>query len=307
MVKINRKILFLILAIFLLLALFFNVNNFIGFFYNALWNYNYNREDYKNAINYHKKAENKINQNTINYNLWWDYYKLWDYTKAREYYEKIKTGTWEKEDFEMDYNLWNAFYKLWEVDPDIENKINLWKQSLGNYKKILDQKEDKKTRQNYDFVMKKLKSLEDNKEKQEKQEEQQKDETSEDEKSSQENQDGQKEGKNEQSQDKKESDNKEWEKKQDENSTAENKSWQGNPYDIKKDSKLKELTEEEKRQLEEYNEQLKQEQKENGELFWKKSQWNNSKDIFDMLNQDPLFGNFESFDDSILNSNEKDW
>jgi len=307
MVKINNKILWFLGILFIFLALFFNLNNFIGFFYNALWNYNYNREDYKNALNYHKKAENKIKNNTINYNLGWDYYKLWDYTKAREYYEKIHTGTWKTEDLKMDYNLWNAFYKLWEIDPNIENKINLRKQSTWSYKNILDQKEDKKTRQNYDFVMKKLKSLEDNKEKQENQEEQQKDEANKDEKNSQESQDWQeKEGKNEQSQDKKESENNSWEKKQDKNVTKENKSWQGNHYDIKKDSKLKELTEDEKRQLEEYNEQLKEQQKQNSKSFWKKSN-SNQEDIFDIFNQDPFFGNYENFDNSILNGNEKDW
>jgi hypothetical protein len=49
------------------------------------------------------------------------------------------------------------------------------KQSLGNYKKILDQKTDKKTKENYDFVEKKLKELEDKQDKNKSTEEQQKD------------------------------------------------------------------------------------------------------------------------------------
>ena len=179
----------------------------------------------------------------------------------------------------MSYNLWNAFYKLWEQEQNTDNKVSLWKESLDNYKKILDEKEDKKSRENYDYVMKKLKELEDKQDKSKEEQEQKQ---------------GDKDYNN------KEDNTKEWEKKQDKNSTEENKSWQWNDYDIKKDSKLQELSEEEKRQLEEYNEQLKQEQKENSGLFGKKNQ-NNNEDIFDILQQDPFF------DNSILNQNEKDW
>ncbi len=287
MVKINRKILFLILAIFLLLALFFNVNNFTGFFYNALGNYNYNNADYKSALNYHKKAKNKIENNSINYNLGWDYYKLGDYDNSIKYYEKILSNTWQKEDLKANYNLWNAYFKLWKQENDLEKMIIFRKKSLENYKNILDKKNDKKTSQNYDYVKKKLEELE-----QEQKQEQK--------------QDWWKPKNDTLKKEKQEDNTKNWEKKQDENATNENKSWEWNEYDIKKDSKLKELTEDEKRQLEEYNEQLKEQQKQNSKNFWKKSN-SNQEDVFDIFSQDPFFGNYENFDNSILNWNEKDW
>ncbi len=285
MVKINNKIILFLSAIFIILALFFNANNFLWFFNNVLWNYNFNNLDYKKALDYHKKAENNIKNNTINYNLWWDYYKLWDFKKSIEYYEKIKTATWEKEDLEMAYNLWNVFYKLWEKEENIETKANLWQESLDNYKKVLDEKEDKKTKENYDFVNEKLNKLENKWDKSNEEKDQKKVEKWDN---------------------NKEDNKKDWEKKQDENVQEENKSGQWNWYDIKKDSKLKELNEEEKKQLIQYNEQLKQEQKENWNNFWKKNQGNN-EDIFDIFKQDPFFDNFENFNDSLLNQNEKDW
>jgi hypothetical protein len=56
--------------------------------------------------------------------------------------------------------LGNVFYKLGENElNDIQKKVDLWKRSLQSYNQILFKKEDKKTRENYNFVLKKLNDL----------------------------------------------------------------------------------------------------------------------------------------------------
>ncbi len=303
MIKTKNKIIYLLLALFLILALIFNANNFMGFFYNSLGNIYYKAHSFENATNYHKKADEKLSNNTTKYNLWWDYYKLWDYKKAKEYFDNIKTETWKVEDLEMDYNLGNTHYRLWEKDQNIQNKIELWKNSLNNYQKVLEKKKNKKTQENYDFVEKKLKDLEDknkdnNKEQDKKTNEQ---------KWQWDSNDESKQWWEQQDKNWKEEDwISKWEKKQDEASKQKNKSWKWESTDTKKDSEKKSLSEEEQKQLEQYNEQLKQEQKNNSSFFGKKNQ-GNSQDIFDIFNQDPFFGNTQNFDDSILNKNDKDW
>jgi len=301
MIKINKKTYYIIWVSLLIIILFvFGLLDLLASHYNSLWNKEFAKWNYENAIINHNKSLKYKDNDITNYNLAWDYYKLWQYEKSKEIYEKLL----KNKDLNQDtsYNLWNTLYKLWDKEKNTENKIKLWEESLKNYKNILDKKTDKKTQENYDFVKKKLDELK-----------------------KQQNQDN-KDQKN--SENNKKEENKDWNSQQ---QSQENKSWEDSKdwkdWQQTKDSKdakntsgnqswwQKEtekqaeswLSEDEKKSFEQYNEQLKQEQLNNSDSYWKQSQSLENNDIFDRIFQDPFFNNSDWFNDSILNQNEKDW
>lgn len=290
--KINKKYTVLLLVLLLFLAVLFNANNFLWFINNASWNYYFNKWEYKEALNYHKKVKDN------DYNLWGDYYKLKEYNNSIKSYEKTLSNTGKKEDLKVNYNLWNAYFKYWELDPDTEKKINSREKSLENYKIILDKKEDKKTRENYLYVKKKLDEL--------KKSQDEKKESSED---SQNGQDSNNENnswsdnKDKKEENKQDKDSKWNEENNEKNNSEDKKSNEDSQNNKDSQNKEKELSEEQERELREYNEQLKQEQKNYWNNFWKKSS-EKSDDLFDIINQDPFFWDFN---DSILKQDEKDW
>lgn len=281
MKKINNKLLLILTSIFVITAIIYNYANFLVFFNTAMWNFNFYNWNYPLSSIYHQKSEKKSPDDFLNYNLWWDYYKLWNYAKSLEYYAKINLLSGSNLALDTYYNLGNVFYKLGENERnDIQKKVDLWKKSLQSYNQILYKKEDKKTRENYTFVLKKLNDLIDQTKK---------------------NQQGNQDQKKDSDSEKSQKDNTE-----DKNETGDNndtqtiQSWRWEEYKIWEKEKLDPLTEEEKKELEEYNKKLRQEQKENSNLFGKNIQENN-QDVFDVIRQDPLFN------DSILNQGEKDW
>lgn len=324
MIKEKNKLKIFIISIFILTAVIYNSLNFLVFFYNTIWNLSFLKWNYWLSVIYHQKSLNELWNEIFNYNLWWDYYKLWKYDKSLELYSKVNLFTGSNLSFDTYYNLWNNLYRLWEQEQnDIQRKVDLWKKSLLSYNQILLKKEDKKARENYNFVLKKLNEiLKKTKEEQQKQMEQQQKQQEEQEKQQDTNNSKDKEtgsgsqSKTEWQDNKNEKQNESnSESQKDKNSEQNNQQqvqtvqwWRGEEYKIWDNQNIQQLTEQEKQDLEKYNEQLKKDQQQNSIYFGKKTQWNNnSNSMIDMFMQDPFFNDLKSFDDSILNKNEKDW
>lgn len=119
-------------------------------------------------------------------NVFWgfigDYaYKKEDFSKAEDLYGSVlKDHSWSiLLEADVLYNLGNTLYRLGEKTKDDE-RIKLWKESIGNYTKSLSLRIDQDTEENLAFVKerlgKEMKEQEDKKKK--KEEEEQKKETS---------------------------------------------------------------------------------------------------------------------------------
>ena len=155
----KKNIAYVVLSLFLLFIVI-NYKLFFSLFYNFLWNYYYNSWDYSKSLVFHSRSHNYKSSNEILYNIWNDFYRLWNYNLAIKNYDKLFLS-WDKDVFlSSAFNLANSLYKLWEEEKDIRNKINLWISSLNLYLNLLSNKEDKKVRDNYNFVKKKLEELE---------------------------------------------------------------------------------------------------------------------------------------------------
>lgn len=302
MMKINKKILASIISITIILAIVYNANNFLVFYYNSIWNISYLNWNYWLASIYHKKALDKKNDEKIFFNLWSDYYKLWIYDKSLKAYLNIDLSSWSDISFNTYYNLWNIFYKLWDLEKkDLIAKINLWQKSLLSYKQVLLNKEDKKTRQNYIFVSEKLSEvINELKKEQEKLSEEVnkiRDKANVENKSS------------EKWEDKKEANNDDEKKETDssiQNQSSASYRWE--EYQIWSSKIIEKISIEEMDIFDNYNEWLKNEQKNNSIFFKKENRVNNkNNDVLNNIYQDPFFNSISNFDDSILEKNIKDW
>lgn len=319
----SRFFLFLIL-LFILTAFFYNWSNFKVFVLNTIGNISYAKNDYYLSAIYHNNAY-KLDQNQVfNYNLWGDYYKLGTYDKSFEYYSKINLLTWSNLTLDTYYNLWNIYYRLWDKEIyDIQKRIDLWKKSLLSYNQVLLKNEDKKARENYNFVNKKLNELinqikkqqEDYKKEQEKQKNNQNDnEKKEEENKKSETKDENDKKTEEQLKEKEQSESKKndtEEQKKDGEDTEDVQTvqwWRLSEYSVGKDEDISWLTNEEKNMLDKYNTDLKNEQQQNSIYFGKKNnETNDNQNMLEMFMQDPFFNDFKSFDDSILGKKERDW
>jgi hypothetical protein len=58
------------------------------------------------------------------------------------------------------YNLGNDFFQMGEKVESVTEKIKNYRKSLDLYSEILERKEDKNTRDNYEIVQKRLEELE---------------------------------------------------------------------------------------------------------------------------------------------------
>ena len=145
-----------IVLFFFLFFIIVNYKLFFAMFYNFLWNYYYNFWDYYNSLVFHTKAHNYLPNEIILYNIWNDFYKLEKYHLAIKNYDKL--SLLRNKDYFLDsiYNLANSLYKLWETKDNYKEKLNLWKESLDLYLNLLANKEEKKVRDNYEFVKRKL-------------------------------------------------------------------------------------------------------------------------------------------------------
>ncbi len=326
--SITYTVLLLTISFFL-----FNYSVLSNTVYSSIGNYLYKSQKYGEAISYHDKQTNSLKF----YNLWNDYYKLWDYEKSIKSYEKWVTGMppelldsfsnifpgleqfWltqeestkifkdalsevqkesdisiieQEETPELFHNLWNAFFKLWESMIKKDDIIKYRKESLLFYERSLELEERQKTRENYEFVKSKLQELED-----EDKSEEEKDDTQKQNGSGKQNSEEKKEW---DEKDEKEKNSNEKQQEQWENSDS-TQNARAEKYKLSWNEKLESITNEEEKAIQDYIENLKQQQQQNQQFFNKRSDDTN-KDIIDSILED-----WFNFDNNFDNWWEIDW
>lgn len=268
--------------LFLLIFIFINSSHIRSYYYNTLWDKYYAKQDLEKSIDYFKKADN----DAWNYNLWNIHYVKRDYDSAIKYFEKVWEYASKDLLFRTNHNLWNAYYRIWEID--LENNLKYFEMSLKFYEKALNLYYDIETKSNYDFVLDKIKDLENNKDNssKESQEDNSNSQEKNEEKSSESDQ------KNSSSDDWNTQENNE-KNSQDWDDWKENDGESSEKLQEKQESKL---TWEQIKAIEEYKEMLEKEQNYNSEWFNKIYEWDNM-DIFESF-----------FNNSLLeNDDKKDW
>ncbi|MDP2090349.1 MAG: hypothetical protein Q8K30_02020 [Candidatus Gracilibacteria bacterium] len=289
----NSILTIIILGIFLV-----NIFALKAFSFNVFGDYLYEKNDYINAIKYFNYAGNRESV----YNKANAYYKQKKYEDSIKEYISILGNDSSQIDFSLNHNIANNFYRLGESKNDIEQKIKSREKSVDYYRNALNINYDEETKKNLEFVLKKL---EEEKKKQEnKQNEEKKDNQNNEEKSGTGSQDNTEEKKG---QNANKSDNEKGSKESQQGEKSDEKNGQTDNKGLSEKSSDKQenkLTKEQSQALEQYEQALKQEQKNNSEGFNKVYQPKyNSNDIFDIFNNDPFFNN------DLLNGNngEKDW
>jgi hypothetical protein len=285
----KKNIFWLSFAIILLLSNFWDLWYFIDTLAGKIY---YKKWNYERAIDQFLS----IPEHLWSYNAWNAYYKNREYEIAIQAYE---WALWTENNnllFRIYHNLWNSYYRIWEQNE--ENKLEYFLNSVSNYEEALEIKYDEETEANRDFVLEKIKELEEKM-----QENNENSEWNEDSETSSEWQDS--EWQNSEweqqswnSQDwEKQNSNENWE----EQSSYTEQTWGWNVENSK-------LSEEDRKALEEYTKMLQESQNAYSEWFNKVYQ-ERSDDFFeDFFNFDPF--NFDSFfDNSLLNwdNNKKDW
>lgn len=297
-----RNKIFLIFLILVFLALnFFSLKSY---FYNYLWEKSFANKNFEEAKKYFSNAWNDF----WKYNLWVLAYKNWNFEEAKNIFENLKT--WENKDsvFLSNFSLWNVYYRIWDKTEDKEQKKQNWLQSISYYEEALNIKKSQEIEKNIEFIKNKLNELEQNQEETEEKEQQQWEKqnswswSNNDEKQNQENSE-KSEGNNQNSQkqdDKMQNQEKNWQNKSQENQkNLENKSSDEKNWQKMQESDKIELSEEEKKALEDYEKYLKKVEKTYSSSFDKKKQNDFSDDIFwDAFFEDPFSGK---------NSHKKDW
>ncbi|NVP17261.1 tetratricopeptide repeat protein [Candidatus Gracilibacteria bacterium] len=268
--------------LFLLIFIFINSSHIRSYYYNTLGDKYYAKQDLEKSIDYFKKADN----DSGNYNLGNIHYVKRDYDSAIKYFEKV--GEYASKDllFRTNHNLGNAYYRIGEID--LENNLKYFEMSLKFYEKALNLFYDKETKSNYDFVLDKIKNLENNKDNssKESQEDNSNSQEKNEEKSSESDQ------KNSSSNEGNTQENNE-KNNQDGNDGKENDGESSEKLQEKQESKL---TGEQIKAIEEYKEMLEKEQNYNSEGFNKVYEGDNM-DIFESF-----------FNNSLLeNDDKKDW
>lgn len=262
----NKKIIFIFIVSFLLLNIIFLKD----FFYNSYSNYLFSNKDFSWAIN--------------NFSKTWNIY--WTYNLANSLYKQKKYQEWVKEylsilwdektefNFRINHNLWNSYYKLWEQKSD-EEKVKFFEKSVSHYRKALDIKYNEETKNNLDFVLDKIKKLQEKSKQEQQKQEEQKSTWS-------------------------------W------SENSENKSWSwsenSSPKSQKQDDKWESsLTKEQLQQIEDYSKSLKEQEKNSSAWFNKVYKWGqNDQNISDF---EALFDKNPFFNNSPLEwwKEEKDW
>lgn len=155
----KKNILIWLLTILWLLTI--NIFDILWFFYNSKWNSEYIKWNFQTAYNNYKTANNLQNNVILKYNIANTYYKQNDFQKALTFYNYAlsESPNCEKEPdfcFLNYHNIWNTYYRLWEKNNDWEQKKSLRNQAITSYKKALNIKHDQETKENLEFVQKKL-------------------------------------------------------------------------------------------------------------------------------------------------------
>ncbi|MBW7954929.1 hypothetical protein H3C61_03895 [Candidatus Gracilibacteria bacterium] len=213
------------------------------------------------------------------------YYRLGDYEKAGQKYNKVNCKS-DENCFKLNHNLGNTLFKIGEEQLSKIDKSMYYLKSLTYYQKALDIKNDTETQKNYDFVLDKLKKLQEPEKKEEEgdknnERQEQKD------KNEKENNSGEKEEKNDDNK-QKQGENK---KEQEENNSGEKDQIQpkGPSMNIDENAidKGQKLSDEEKEKIKEYIKGLKEDEKQNLEL--NKEGKSEPQDIFDIFNNNIYF------------------
>lgn len=262
-----KKIVFILLPVFLLIFIMFNYKYVFYNYYNFLWNASYDVSDF-----------------------WW---ALKNHNKALEYKETAK----------ILHNLWNDFFKLWEKQSHKKQKLDLWTTSEWLYINSLDLENDEETQFNLDYVREKIKELqesEQNKEEEEEKEEENKEEESlEDNNQEQNKEDNSSEEKQDSDSSTEEQTDSEWWEKEEDNILKQERAEQ---YKLGWDKELWNISEDEKKFLDNYLKFLEWQEKQNQQFFNKSSEENTSN-IDSFYN---IFWNWIQFD-NFNNEEEKDW
>lgn len=268
-----------------------NFFSFQDFYWNAFWNYFFSHWNFSSANSYYLKSNSK--ESTLNRGN--TLYKEKKYIESNKKYLSILTPEKNEFYFKLNHNLWNNFYKLSLNDKQKEKEY--LEQSITYYTNALDIRYDEETKKNLEFVMNKLKEI---KEKQNQSEKEQKKEQNSDQSGSgsQSNQNTGSGNTQTQTGSVSKEENKTW--------TGSEKSQSGSTASDSNKTEEKWNSPEIEKQLKAYEEQLKEEQKQNQSEVWKVYQPQNSQDPFSQFDN---FFNTPSFDNSLLNdaNNKKDW
>jgi len=326
----NKKLIITIFVLVLALIII-NIYYLKAFCYNLYWKYEYNNKSYENSVKYFEKAWNR----QWIYNKANSLYKQWKYTESIKEYMSIKSEETSTFEFKLKHNIANNFYRLGQAETDSNKKIQNWEKTVDYYKDALTIMYDEETKQNLEFVLKKIaeeKEKQKNEEKEQNQENQDNDSENKDsnwnnetwtwsqEQTGSWSQSEQKTGSWSQEQSGTWS---ETEKDNNSESSAQsgikedwklsNQSWSLVENDWKEQQNAnqnsnnsnenKTLSKEQEQALQQYQESLKQMQKNNADNFNKVYNGNNSNDPFDNFFNDPFFNN------DLLNwdDKEKDW
>lgn len=253
------------------------------------------------------------------YNFFWNrYFMLWEYSKSKVYFEKVKGETWKynlanshykswsykdslsnyKLDctdwincFKINNNLWNTYFRIWEKSSNFEEIENLLNKSIDYYREALSINYDKETEKNLEYVLDYLKKLKEAQKKKEDKDNEAKNDKSKQEKSSQDD----KSDKSDQEK------NNSWESWEEDNSSH----WQKNQNNNEQNGEKKWLSDTEKKAMQEYEEALKQSQESFWKYYWKV--YEESPNPIDEF--ETFFWNDRFFDNSRLEggNEKKDW
>ncbi len=292
-------ILILIQGFFLLGSLFLWIGNLLA-----------DAGDIANARNWYTVASKysplEHERMLANYDLSRLSYNEKKYEESLELLEKFLPDK-NVESFSKWHNLGNTLYFLWDETNNTEQKITLWKQSLEAFSGALAIENNPETKANYEFVLEKLQKLEKEKQKQDEKkneswswsENQQQNSGSGSQNESQQNWSGS-ENKSQESQSGSQS--------QEQTGSGDTKTWSnaGNYNTVWSGNTSEKLTEDQKRQLDEYLKNMQNESKDLQQFFRQgKPLENNTNGINNMIQN--FFGNDPFFQDKIDNSGKKDW
>ncbi len=135
----------------------------------------YDKGEFKESLAHYEKASSADpNSGIVNYNIGAAAYKLNDYEKAVNFFNRALTDeTGEDEDLsqQTSYNLANSeyMYGASKEESNLQEAIDLLIESIRHYEKALElDKEDKDAIFNYEYVKKELKRLQEKQKQQEK-------------------------------------------------------------------------------------------------------------------------------------------